>query len=873
MKNLLKRTKRTFFLLVFAMLIRNISFAQITLPIEVLSPSINSYTVPVDFVLKEDASEADRIFLKVHRPVYRDVSVNPQRGAKMSIRLNEGPWIDITNDNVSCFAQEKSFGGLNGAYHTVRMTVPISNAVSGMNTLRFRYNGTDGLTTGFRVLRFNVRNGRNNLIPASEFVEDNPSNWKPIFNDAKRIAEGKSLWLSKQLIESPLSDNKLKANCASCHASDGRDLKYFNYSDESIIKRSQFHELTKGEGKRIASYIRSLTSPAPKKGRPWNPPYQPGPGLDSKPVAEWSAGAGLGAVLAKDEKLVNEVFNGVVNTENVKQVLDIEKTQNARETRLPIQLPDWNEWLTHTHPLDVPEIGEKFLNVPVHKVNDKREPIYTTYLNTVKELRNSDINEIAKNGKLKTILNNLANQTTNLSSLLSQAYGYSSDTKERINENIMKWGAVKTWEIMKVSQLEDKAPLIYGEYGEARSWLSLRRNVFEIAPHRSANNNSNFAYQDVLVGKFFSTSWYHLQLIINGGNRDTGTLWPVDWNYQPNHIVGLHTAGDGPKQPYRYVISHAKMFQQFNDKKEFSKSGINIRQIHPGRYIPNLRDKYIFDDLSFDTQVTLYEGLLNATMDLIDSYSIAEWREGSKSNNLLPDEIPKIVAPNKYVYELHILNYPDTWYTMIPYFRQAGVNEKTLNRLIDWGEQIWPKGDWKTLRASSIQVSGSLKPFSTYGGYQDNGTATIFEAGNEVFLEDNAWKDASIDYNITANTRLEFDFKSTEKGELHGIGFDTNEEFKPNDDRNNFFQLYGSDINFNQDFNTYEGDGEWKSYSIPIGTYFTGRFTKLVLVSDEDRSQKFTNSSFRNIRIVVDNSPHKENLLISFANDKNSRTL
>jgi hypothetical protein len=47
---------------------------------------------------------------------------------------------------------------------------------------------------------------------------------------------------------------------------DGRDLKYFNFSNNSIITRSRFHGLTTLQGEQIAAYIRSLRFPNP--GRP-----------------------------------------------------------------------------------------------------------------------------------------------------------------------------------------------------------------------------------------------------------------------------------------------------------------------------------------------------------------------------------------------------------------------------------------------------------------------------------------------------------------------------------------------------------------------------------------------------------------------------
>ena len=77
-----------------------------------------------------------------------------------------------------------------------------------------------------------------------------------------------------------------------------KDLAYFSYSNNSIIERSKFHQLTEDEGKKIAAYIRSLD--VLRHGRPWNPPYQPGKVIDKRPIEQWAAGAGIDAVLEND---------------------------------------------------------------------------------------------------------------------------------------------------------------------------------------------------------------------------------------------------------------------------------------------------------------------------------------------------------------------------------------------------------------------------------------------------------------------------------------------------------------------------------------------------------------------------------------------
>ncbi len=251
-------------------------------------------------------------------------------------------------------AAKRAFGGLSGGFNTTRFSLPIAGANNENNTLAFRFNKTDGLSSGYRVLALNLLNEAGNaLLAARSFVEDNPAQWR-VTGTNTDVAEGLALWNGKvTLKESPLSHKLLKASCASCHAVDGRDLKYFNYSDWSIQARSQFHGLSETQGKQIAGYIRSLNTPAPAQARPWNPAYQPGHGLDSKPVEQWAAGAGLGAVLDTDKETLKFLFPKGTSQADIDKAVDLKKTLNVREVPVALQLPDWNDWLPHVHPLDL----------------------------------------------------------------------------------------------------------------------------------------------------------------------------------------------------------------------------------------------------------------------------------------------------------------------------------------------------------------------------------------------------------------------------------------------------------------------------------------------------------------------------------------
>ena len=133
-------------------------------------------------------------------------------------------------------------------------------------------------------------------------------------------------------------------------------------------------------------------------------------------------------------------------------------------------------------------------------------------------------------------------------------------------------------------------------------------------------------------------------------------------------------------------------------------------------------------------------------------------------------------------------------------------------------------------------------------GDNDQGEGMAQDGGRTLFMTGNAWKALQIDYNVNANTILQFDFRSTSQGEIHEVGFDNDLSFSP-DHR---MVLYGT-----QGYSgtiavpTYTGNGNWQSYQINIGNSFNGIYTYLVLTADDDANAN-GNSYFRNIRLLDD---------------------
>lgn len=146
-------------------------------------------------------------------------------------------------------------------------------------------------------------------------------------------------------------------------------------------------------------------------------------------------------------------------------------------------------------------------------------------------------------------------------------------------------------------------------------------------------------------------------------------------------------------------------------------------------------------------------------------------------------------------------------------------------------------------------LAETILPFETN---QDAGTATVLDGGETLLVEDNAWKYIPFPYTITPNTVLRFEFQSTEQGEEHAIGFDDDNSVNGDDRR---FKLYGTQNTTGdaiQAFNTYPGSGQYESYVIPVGQYFTGTISQLYFTADNDAAPTVGNSFFRNVQVFED---------------------
>ena len=197
----------------------------------------------------------------------------------------------------------------------------------------------------------------------------------------------------------------------------------------------------------------------PVPGRPWNPPYQPGPGLDAQPVQNWAAGAGVDAVLEKDTDTLPYLFpNGIS-----KEAIASNQTLNMRELPISLQLIDWNHWLPKVHPKDA--WGTAFTN----SVLNKEDAYIRSYLS------GASSNILTASG-IKTQFGYFEFLTQQFGGGLVFPGGQHSSLLLAQNEGLYsnaQWHAVKEWGLMQEFGLEGHGSDFYGAKAEGeRQWLS-----------------------------------------------------------------------------------------------------------------------------------------------------------------------------------------------------------------------------------------------------------------------------------------------------------------------------------------------------------------------------------------------------------------
>lgn len=580
----------------------------VTLPIRVYPSDGRSAHVESVTLTVRDPSAVDSLYVQAHQPFNtrtgweRGVAnggFDPEGAAE--IRLNGRTWVPVRDETVNCAWPEDGYGCVAGVYHTIRFTVPAEAVRDGANKIEFKYNGTKGVRSGYRVLGVGFMTPsdpsvqtfdpmRHGAHDASQLVMDDVGDWRPPegFRDADAIQAGEQLWKARGILQD-IDGEDIRASCGSCHVKEGRDLKYFGYSNRVIVSRSRAHYLSAAEGRQIAAYVRSHTlrmedsTSYEPPGRPWNSPYQPGPsgfgpdgtqGPDEADQQYWAAGAGLDWVLdhpreepGTERDMLAYLFPknrdpsqgvdwyedaGTGKKELTWRHVSTDSTLNLRAMPLDVQFPDWNSWLPKIHPMDA--VLDQFIGGEGRRWYREELPEVLTSgdLGAIETATRRMKAELRRDGVLEH----------------DKPPGYTDNKWALSRAGAYKWLAVKYWETFHGHHLEDKADDAYSTWTEPRGWIDRQRIPFDIAGHISAPTGQQsppWIYANEAQEKTFSHLWYHLQMVINPGTQPRSShQTPVDVGYQRGHIGEAETQYR-PPVGYRRFQTEIKVWQRWSN--------------------------------------------------------------------------------------------------------------------------------------------------------------------------------------------------------------------------------------------------------------------------------------------------------------------
>jgi hypothetical protein len=657
----------------------------IVLPVEVLGEdgTIAERTVNLS---REQSRRARALWLQVHGVRYPE---------QASVQVNHSGWIPLRNDAVVVGEPGGSFGGIGGGFATLELAVqlPAGTVVEGANVVRFRFNRSDGLASGYRVLALNfVAGDGSRILPAGSFAEDAPESWTPLLHNEASIRAGRELWLNAPLVAGGQNSPRIQARCADCHTRDGRDLKYFNFSNTSIITRSRFHGLTTEQGEQIASYIRSLSVPNP--GRPWNPPYQPGPGIDQRPISDWAAGSGISWVLDSDAKGLPNLLDagtrppGATASRSAGQapgfaaqlaqirpeVFHPDGNLNPREIPIALQLPDWSQWLPRIHPTDA--WGPAFAASEFAALydggsaRDGRHGRDASLRNLLETTRTSDAG-------IRSVVGAFSRwqqaRRTFLGGFIKTDTAWSSDLADKVYSTQL-WQLTKAWEMTQEFELEGEAGRLLGQpIAEPRAWCNTIPADTAPAATRIPNGPAGIG-GSALTNEYLSSSWYELQIILNSGNHRHRDRAPVDWVYLIGHFHDLFVQTHQP-EPVRLLVAVTKAFQSTDPHlgPDDSREGWRPDQGVDPRIMIGPRWEPMFRPFPPAVRRALTESMLAAWMDKNLQYPIAEY---------LP--LPTLQHDYKPRASLGDITGGRVWSAAAD-FRAAGVSDEVVDRLRNWG--------------------------------------------------------------------------------------------------------------------------------------------------------------------------------------------
>ena len=574
-----------------------------------------------------------------------------------SLSINGGAWLPLDRGHTVPQGAAAWLNGVAGALELVAVTVPGATFTPGQsNQFRFRLDNSDGISLGYRVLEINFADASGQLL----FPRLKPTTLVSPELGGGNPVSGSNVWFTATLVSSWGGTNTL-SHCTDCHAEHGEDLRYFGFSDNSIYQRCRIHGLGDVDARDVVAFINSL--PEAKQSVAWNPPYQPGPGLDSRPPQQWAAGAGMEWVLERD----NDTFGYLFGTNAPS--FRFTNTINMRELPVALELPSWQEWLPLVNPAEF--YGSDFDDLKSWMQMLKYHPFCSTPENFMQALgifagRWSDFMQ-----------NKLGNHHSGNPALDQQAL-YS----------LSQWRNVKMWDIIHSRGWESMGKRFFA-YAESVDRVWPDSHLFYTSPNFTMPDRTHLMnLRDGSDATFVAVDqkWYWLQLVLNDSQHHHSGATPIDWGYLESNAYTLTQATGGWPVKAMQVLSLAKAAEsetgdQSNSDNWFTGfSSLLSYQLLPGRSGGTPWTGY---DPAFANQV------LNAWFSEWE-----RWIYGLGRDHFIYQTLE--VDPSGSGSPAGSVNYEATHRGNLHSLRDLGASPELLVRLQNVGAYLWPNSVWST---------------------------------------------------------------------------------------------------------------------------------------------------------------------------------
>lgn len=753
--------------------------AAIDFPIEVFHIKDNNdewiNTTEISFETKDFTGDIKWLYVKVN-------NLNEAEAMKYRVKKSSqdawGDW-QVSVPDFSQFTKDAQFGGLNGGFGTTEFTTPIAGIESNQSyEMQFQYVYVAGReSSGYRILDLGLWTANNKLETNQILSSRNDitgADWAgPYASDPNResyASDGGKLWRGEteaQLID--LNGVLIQATCADCHASTGWDLKYFNYSDNSIIARSNFHGLSRVEGEKIAQYIRDLSAERSINGRPWQPPFQPGPNADSDSY-EWAAGQGLENVLESDQEMISELF-GVddPSEDKIREVINgFSGNTNTRTQKLSVQFPDWNMWLPKIHPKDLVgtlAIGngsyspftnkQAFTQTHWESISDA----YDVFRTNARKSLNNEIsfpyyndNELFRElGAFAAAFTNLLRETGPLNNThpgspnwadSGNQFGKWEGERETLKQSLAAWYSLKLFEVIHEFELHNiDLEGIPSSDQETFQWPSREWSVFQNAAHIISEDrgSSYFALDEnddkaITRSIYLSSIWYQMQMTLTPGHRKGSSVTPNDFAYNHMHI---HRLGErtGYFEPARFTQNYIKSVEQRNNglapNSTGNRKGWNMREASPWRlYASAAGNTQLFDDLGESMKFKIRDVLMGEISNILNGFKEADWDRvsieesrgdfGGRTDSELENR--DIVPENGVGGDCLFMDRRggncgdgsdavevDAIYTLLEVTKEGAISETVFNNLRSWADDMWDYSDWPVYQVETTEPEDTVK--------------------------------------------------------------------------------------------------------------------------------------------------------------------